>query len=83
MHGFFLEASSEKRKKDNMSCPHCQGRELIEGTLEGVSFQSLADVKKMFSSGVYGIRTIVCASCGRNIELSIDPETLCKILKKD
>lgn len=64
-------------------CPHCQGKELVEGTLEGVSFQPLAEGKKLFSSGVYGIHATVCASCGRILEPMIDTKTLRKILKKE
>ncbi len=65
-----------------MKCGYCKEGELIEGTLEGVSFQPKSEHKRWFSSGVYGIKTTVCMECGRLSNLSLDKKVLEKIVKK-
>lgn len=35
-------------KNNGKPCTYCQNREVVEGTLEGVSFQSLAEGKKYY-----------------------------------
>ncbi len=69
-------------KVANKVCQWCKKGELIKGTLEGVSFQPLSEGKKWLSSGVYGIRGVVCSNCGRIAELTVDTATLQKILQK-
>lgn len=68
-------------KNNGKPCAYCQNREVVEGTLEGVSFQSLAEGKKILSSGVYGIRTTVCTKCGYLSNLFLDAKALSKILR--
>lgn len=63
-------------------CPKCGGERFVEGTLEGVSFQSIAEGKKLFSSGVYGIGTIACTTCGYLLGLYLNVEGLREMLKK-
>lgn len=65
-----------------MICEFCKKGELIEGTLEGVSFQPSCENKKLFSSGVYGIKSMVCPECGRLTNFCLNTETLTKIVKK-
>lgn len=68
-------------RKNGKPCTYCQNHEVVEGTLEGVSFQSLAEGKKILSSGVYGIRTTVCTKCGHLSSLFLDTEALRKMLR--
>ena len=65
---------------DNGSCQSCKKGKLVEGTLEGVSFQPRSEWKKWFSKGVYGIRAKACSNCGRISDMAIDTETLRKII---
>jgi hypothetical protein len=65
-----------------MLCDCCKKEDLIEGTLEGVSFKPQSEHKKILSSGVYGIKAMVCPSCGRLSNFALDAEALKKILKK-
>ena len=62
-------------------CQYCKKGKLIEGTLEGVSFQPLSEAKKWLSSGVYGIQGLVCLECGRISDLSVDTKTLEKLTR--
>ena len=65
-----------------MVCNYCKKEELIEGTLEGVSFKPQSEHKKVLSSGVYGIKAMACPSCGKLSDFSLNVEALKKILKK-
>lgn len=65
-----------------MLCEYCQKAEVIEGTLEGVSFEPLSERKRRFASGVYGIKALVCPKCGRLSNFSLDTESLKNITKK-
>ena len=65
-----------------MQCPSCKQGKLIEGTLEGVSFEPSRKDKKWFSSGVYGIMVTACSECGRLSDLKINVESLKKIIKE-
>ncbi len=60
---------------------HCNKGKLIEGTLEGVSFEPISEHKKMLASGVYGIKAMVCTECGYLSNFNLDTETLKKITK--
>ncbi len=64
-----------------MLCNYCKKAEMIEGTLEGISFEPLSEHKKMLTSGVYGIRAMVCPKCGRLSGFSLDVEALKKMLR--
>ena len=63
-------------------CEKCKKTEVIEGTLAGVSFESTLQHKKWLSSGVYGIKAMVCSGCGHISNLSLDVEALKKINPK-
>jgi RHS repeat-associated protein len=65
-----------------MLCDYCKKTELIEGTLEGVSFEPGSEHKKVLSSGVYGIKAMACPSCGRLSDFALNVEALKKMLKK-
>ena len=65
-----------------MLCDHCKKAELIEGTLEGVSFEPQSEHKKMLSSGVYGIKAMACPFCGSLSNFALNAEALKKILKR-
>jgi hypothetical protein len=67
------------KEKKNMICKFCKDGELIEGTLEGVSFEPAMQSKKIFSKGVYGIRVLVCSNCGQLSDLKLDLEALKKV----
>lgn len=69
-------------KANNEVCQWCKKGKLVEGTLEGVSFQPLSEGKKWLSSGIYGIRATACSNCGCISDLAIDTESLQKILRK-
>jgi hypothetical protein len=64
-----------------MLCNYCKEAELIEGTLEGISFEPFSEHKKLLTSGVYGIRAMVCPKCGRLSDFSLDVEALKKIAR--
>jgi hypothetical protein len=64
-------------------CQSCKKGKLIEGTLEGVSFQPLSEGKKWLSSGVYGIHALVCLECGLISDLSVDTKALEKLTRAD
>lgn len=65
-----------------MKCTYCNNVDLICGTLEGVSFVEKHKKKKFMTTGVYGITVKACPECGRLTEFTVDPEALCKLLKK-
>lgn len=69
-----------EEKAGNEVCHSCKKGELIEGTLEGVSFQPLSEAKKWLSSGVYGIHATACSNCGRILDMAIDTQTLRRIV---
>jgi hypothetical protein len=66
-----------------MTCDYCSKGEMVEGTLEGVSFEPASEHKKFFSKGVYGITAMVCLSCGRMSNFSLDVHTLKNIVETD
>jgi hypothetical protein len=71
-------------KGEKMLCKLCKKAELIEGTLEGVSFKPLSEQRKFLSTGVYGIKVMVCPECGHLSEFKLsDVEVLRKIIKKN
>lgn len=63
-------------------CESCKGENLIEGTLEGVSFQPSFESAKWLSSGIYGIKAYVCQDCGHISGFSIDINELKSMLQK-
>jgi hypothetical protein len=63
-----------------MLCEFCEKAEVIEGTVDPVSF--VPERKKWFARGVYGISATVCPKCGRLSNFSLDTKYLEKILKK-
>jgi hypothetical protein len=65
-----------------MICEYCAKTDLIEGTLEGVSFQPISESKKWLSSGIYGIKVLVCVECGRLSNFSLDNKSLKELLDK-
>jgi hypothetical protein len=65
-----------------MICNYCKKAELIGGTLEGVSFEPQSEHKKLFSSGIYSIKVMVCPSCGRLSDFALNVDALQKIIKK-
>jgi hypothetical protein len=65
-----------------MRCSHCKSENLIEGTLEGISFQPLTEDRKWLAKGVYGIRAMACPICGFLSNLRIDKDALKAILKR-
>jgi len=69
------------REANNLICESCKKESLVEGTLEGVSFQPVSEKSKWLSSGIYGIKAYVCMDCGCISRLSIDTEILKNILK--
>lgn len=71
-----------EKKTANQVCQSCKEGKLIEGTLEGVSFQPSSEGKKWLSSGVYGINATVCSNCGCISNVTVDVEALKKLLKK-
>ena len=64
-----------------MICDKCKNAELINGTLEGVSFQPSSEEKKLFSKGIYGIRVLVCPGCGSITDMRLDVKVLKKMIK--
>ena len=65
-----------------MICEYCGKGDLLEGTLEGVSFKPSSEDKKWLAKGIYGIKAMACPECGRLSNFSIDTETLRKLMKK-
>ena len=65
-----------------MFCKYCKEIEIIEGVLQGISFEPASEHKKWFASGVYGIKAKVCPKCGRLLDFSLDTNSLKKITKK-
>jgi hypothetical protein len=65
-----------------MTCESCGKAELVEGTLEGVSFEPSSEHQKFFARGVYGIKAMACPSCGRVSDFYIDVESLKRALNK-
>ena len=65
-----------------MLCEYCKKKDVVEGTLEGVSFEPLRESKKRFASGVYGIKAMACPECGRITNCTLDVEALRKIMRK-
>ena len=68
-----------------MQCDQCKNANLVEGRLEGVSFVPQKEHRKLFSSGVYGIKTLICLECGKLLELRMEDgaiETLKRMIKK-
>jgi hypothetical protein len=65
-----------------MLCEYCKEAEVIEGILEGVSFVPSSEQKKWLASGVYGIKAMVCPSCGRLYNFNVDIKSLKKIVKE-
>ena len=66
-----------------MECEICKKGKIVEGTLEGVSFRPSKQRKKIFASGIYGIKAKACSNCGRLIELELDTKALNKIMEKN
>jgi hypothetical protein len=66
-----------------MACKFCKSTELVDGTLEGVSFVPMRQHRRRLASGVYGIKATVCVECGRISGLTIDVDALRKILRKN
>ena len=67
-----------------MLCQFCKKGELIEGTLEGVSFQPLSEQKRFISKGVYGVKVMACPECGHLSEFKLsDLDALRRIMKKN
>lgn len=67
---------------NHLICESCKKEDLIEGSLEGVSFQPTSEHGKWLSTGIYGIKAFVCPECGCISNLSIDTETLKRTLHK-
>jgi len=65
-----------------MLCSRCKKAELIDGTLEGVSFEPSPQRKKIWSGGVYGIRASACPECGGLSDFRLNTDALKKMLKK-
>ena len=65
-----------------MFCEFCRKAEVVEGTLEGISFEPSSECKKRFATGVYGITATACPECGRLADIKLDVRVLKKILKK-
>lgn len=63
-------------------CQYCKAGNLVDGTLEGVSFQPKSEAGKLLSSGIYGITVKACSNCGRLSALAIDPKNLQKLLRR-
>jgi hypothetical protein len=55
-----------------MECRQCKNTTLVEGSLEGVSFQPKSEHKKWISSGIYGINALVCPECGSLSDFKLD-----------
>ncbi len=64
-----------------MLCKKCGKANVVQGSIEGVSFVPIAESKRMFATGVYGIEATVCPECGDISELRLDTGALKKILK--
>ena len=65
-----------------MLCEYCKKAELIDGTLEGISFVPSFEHKKWFASGVYGIKAKACPECGRLTNFNVHVGSLKKMIKK-
>ena len=63
-----------------MLCEFCKKAEVVEGTLEGISFEPVSGQKKWFAKGVYCIRATACPECGRLTDLSLDAKSLVKAM---
>lgn len=64
-----------------MKCPTCNSSEMLEGTLEGVSFEPKSQNRvRVFRSGVYSIEAQVCAKCGTVVTMRLDCDALKRIV---
>ena len=64
-----------------MLCRECQQAEVVEGTLEAVSFEPTSQCKKFFTRGVYGLKAVACPNCGSVYGIHLDEKELRKIIK--
>ena len=64
-----------------MKCRHCESINVLEGTLEGVSFLPSSKVKKFFATGLYGIKTTLCFECGKLNDLHFDQKAILNFQK--
>ena len=71
------------RKETDMVCEFCKKAEVIEGTLEGISFEPAPECKKRFATGVYGITATACPECGHLADIKLDAGSLRKIVQRD
>ncbi len=65
-----------------MKCTCGSKEALVEGTLEGVSFEPTQEAKKLVARGVYGLTATVCPACGRIGDLRLNTEALKSVLKR-
>ncbi len=60
-----------------MKCEFCNKEsEVVNGTLEGVSFVPETQDRKWIKTGICALETTVCADCGRILTIKVNKESL-------